>query len=100
VTAYLQGLSTLDLVWILIGFLGQFLFTMRFLWQWVHSERHRRSIVPIAFWYFSIVGAMISLIYAIHLGSWPFIAGQACGFLVYFRNLYLIRRHRRGEAAA
>jgi lipid-A-disaccharide synthase-like uncharacterized protein len=95
VTAYLQGLSTPDLVWILIGFLGQFLFTMRFLWQWVHSERHRRSIVPIAFWYFSVGGGTVLLAYAIHRRDPVFTIGQATGLIIYIRNLALIRGERR-----
>lgn len=86
-------------VWAAIGFIGQGMFFMRFVVQWVTSERRRKSVIPLAFWYLSICGAAISLIYAIHIESWPFIAGQACGFVVYFRNLYLIRRGE-GEAAA
>ncbi|HLI12231.1 MAG TPA: lipid-A-disaccharide synthase N-terminal domain-containing protein [Alphaproteobacteria bacterium] len=90
---------TAEQIWAAVGFIGQGMFFMRFIVQWIKSERARKSVVPDAFWYFSIAGAAISLIYAIHLGSWPFMAGQACGFIVYFRNLYLIHRHR-GQAAA
>jgi len=90
---------TAEQIWAAVGFIGQGMFFMRFVVQWIRSERERRSIVPIAFWYFSIAGAAISLTYAVHLGSWPFMAGQACGFLVYFRNLYLIRRGRSAAAA-
>ena len=86
-------------IWAVVGFIGQGMFFMRFVVQWVTSERQRQSVIPVGFWYLSIVGALISLGYAIHIESWPFTLGQACGFVVYFRNLYLIRRHRRGAAA-
>jgi lipid-A-disaccharide synthase-like uncharacterized protein len=78
--------------WAAVGFLGQFLFTARFLVQWIASEKKKESVVPIAFWYFSIIGGMISLVYAIAIGSLPFSLGQATGLFVYFRNLYLIKR--------
>jgi lipid-A-disaccharide synthase-like uncharacterized protein len=58
---YLNTLGPREIVWIGIGFLGQFLFMMRFLWQWIQSERQRRSIIPIAFWYFSLAGGMTPL---------------------------------------
>ena len=56
--AYLDALSPAELVWIAVGFAGQFLFMMRFLWQWIQSELKRRSVIPIAFWYFSLAGGM------------------------------------------
>ena len=76
--------------WFLVGFAGQFLFMMRFVVQWVHSERERRSIVPVAFWFFSIGGGMVLLAYAIYRRDPVFIAGQALGMVIYARNLYLI----------
>lgn len=94
-TAYLQGLSQLDRLWILIGFAGQFLFMMRFLWQWVQSERQRRSFIPVAFWYFSLGGGVVLLAYAIHRLDPVFITGQALGLVIYTRNLVLIRGERR-----
>src|SRR4051794_551088 len=66
VAAYVNALSPHELAWIAIGFVGQFLFMMRFLWQWIQSERHKRSIIPIAFWYFSLAGGMTLLAYAVH----------------------------------
>ena len=83
-----------EMVWIAIGFLGQFLFMMRFLWQWVQSERQRRSIIPMAFWYFSLAGGMTLFAYAVHRLDPVFIAGQSLGLLVYSRNLLLIRREK------
>jgi lipid-A-disaccharide synthase-like uncharacterized protein len=86
-------------IWIGVGLLGQALFFMRFLVQWIVSERERRSVIPIAFWYFSIAGAAILLIYSIYRLDPVFILGQSGGFAIYARNLYLIHRERR-EAAA
>ena len=92
--AYAGALGEREVIWIGIGFAGQSLFMMRFLWQWVQSERHKRSTIPIAFWYFSLAGGMTLLTYAIHRRDPVFIAGQALGLLVYTRNLMLIRRER------
>src|SRR5207302_2932105 len=92
---YLNMLGPRDMVWIGIGFLGQCLFMMRFLWQWIQSERHKRSIIPIAFWYFSLAGGMTLLAYAVHRRDPVFITGQMLGLTVYTRNLLLIRRERR-----
>lgn len=81
-------------IWLAIGFAGQALFFMRFFVQWLHSERHKRSVIPVAFWYFSIGGGAILLVYAIHLKDPVIILGQAAGFLIYSRNLYFIWRGR------
>jgi lipid-A-disaccharide synthase-like uncharacterized protein len=93
--AYVNALGPREIVWIGIGFLGQFLFMMRFLWQWIQSERQRRSIIPIAFWYFSLAGGMTLFVYAVHRRDPVFITGQMLGLVVYTRNLLLIRRERR-----
>jgi|ERR1041385_89804 lipid-A-disaccharide synthase-like uncharacterized protein len=95
--AYMNGLATREIVWIGIGFLGQFLFMMRFLWQWIQSERQRRSIIPMAFWYFSLAGGMTLFAYAVHRLDPVFITGQSLGLLVYTRNLLLIRREKHAE---
>lgn len=87
--------------WLVVGFGGQAMFSMRFLLQWLYTERHRRSMVPVAFWYFSIAGGATLLAYAIHRADPVFIAGQAAGLLIYTRNLYFIHKERRaarGEA--
>ncbi|MGD2112170.1 MAG: lipid-A-disaccharide synthase N-terminal domain-containing protein [Gammaproteobacteria bacterium] len=83
-----------NLYWLIIGFLGQALFSMRFLVQWVASERQRRSIVPTAFWIFSLCGGITLLSYAIYRQDPVFIVGQAGGLLIYSRNLYFIYRDR------
>lgn len=78
--------------WILIGFLGQFLFAARFVIQWIASERRGTSHIPVEFWYFSLIGGAIMTVYAIHRRDPVFIVGQASGLIVYVRNLMLIRR--------
>jgi lipid-A-disaccharide synthase-like uncharacterized protein len=79
-------------VWILIGFFGQALFSARFLVQWWASERARRSVVPRAFWILSLLGSLVLLSYAIHRQDPVFIVGQSMGFLIYVRNLQLLRQ--------
>ena len=81
-------------VWLGVGFLGQAMFSMRFLVQWLQSERQRRSIIPVAFWYFSILGGVTLLAYAIWRQDPVFILGQAAGLVIYARNLYFIWRER------
>src|SRR5215469_7367343 len=93
-TGHLLSAITPDRIWLILGFAGQALFASRFLVQWFRSEMEGRSVVPIAFWYFSIAGGLVSLVYAIHIGSAPFAVGQGSGLLVYARNLYLIFRER------
>ena len=87
--------------WVLIGFVAQAFFTARFVVQWIASERAGRSVVPMAFWWFSIGGGIMLLAYALYRKDPVFIAGQAFGVFVYFRNLYFVLRDRRaGRPAA
>ncbi|MFG6157563.1 lipid-A-disaccharide synthase N-terminal domain-containing protein [Halomonas sp. 1390] len=79
-------------LWLGVGFLGQVLFSARFLVQWLASERARRSIVPRAFWFFSLAGGVTLLTYALYRRDPVFIAGQGAGLFIYGRNLMLIRR--------
>lgn len=91
---------TLDKVptgWLLVGLLGQALFTGRFLVQWVASEMRKKSVVPHAFWWLSLAGGSVLLVYALHRGDLVFILGQAGGLVVYLRNLTLLRKN--GEVA-
>lgn len=83
---------TSDHVWLTVGFLGQALFSARFLVQWIASERRKQSVVPVHFWYFSIGGGLALLIYAIYRRDPVFMLGQATGLLVYARNLWFVRR--------
>jgi lipid-A-disaccharide synthase-like uncharacterized protein len=82
-------------IWVAIGFLGQALFTSRFLVQWIASERRGESIIPLAFWWLSLGGGLTLLSYAIWRQDPVFIVGQATGLVVYTRNLVLIGRKRR-----
>ncbi len=86
-------------IWIAVGFLGQLLFSARFVVQWIASERARRSIVPSAFWLFSVGGGVILLFYAIYRRDPVFIAGQAAGLVIYARNIMLIVREARDTEA-
>ncbi len=84
-----------DLVWLSVGFAGQALFSLRFLVQWLRSEREKRSVIPIAFWYFSLAGGAVLLAYAVHRRDPVFIVGQLCGLFIYGRNLFLIHNDAR-----
>jgi lipid-A-disaccharide synthase-like uncharacterized protein len=83
---------------ILIGYFAQLLFAMRFVVQWIASERAGRSVVPTAFWFFSIGGGVMLLGYALYRKDPVFIIGQAFGVFVYLRNLQFIMRHRESAA--
>lgn len=87
-------------LWVLFGFTAQAMFMMRFLVQWIASERARRSVMPVAFWFFSVAGGSLLLIYAIYREDPVFIAGQGAGLFIYIRNLTLIFRERRMLARA
>lgn len=82
--------------WIALGFCGQALFFGRFLFQWIVSERHGASVIPLGFWFFSLGGGTFLLIYSIHIQDPVFILGQSAGLFVYVRNLMLIFRKRGG----
>lgn len=81
--------------WIVLGFFAQACFTMRFLVQWLASERAGRSVMPIAFWFFSLAGGSLLLIYAIQRQDPVFIVGQGTGLFIYSRNLWLIAKERK-----
>jgi len=85
-------------VWLVIGFLGQAMFFMRFFVQWIASERSKRSVIPNAFWYFSLFGGLILLSYAIYRRDPVFIMGQGTGLFIYVRNLMLLRNARKADA--
>ena len=91
--------TTAELLWVLFGFAAQLMFTGRFLLQWLASEKQRKSVVPIAFWYFSLIGGVMLLLYAIHRRDPVIILGQAVGVVIYLRNLMLIYADRRRQAA-
>ena len=85
--------------WILLGFVAQACFTMRFVVQWIASERAKRSVVPVAFWFFSLFGGGLLFVYAIQREDPVFIAGQGMGLIIYIRNLWLIANERRAAMA-
>ena len=85
---------TRETLWLIIGFAGQAVFTGRFVLQWLYSEFKRRSVIPVGFWYLSMLGSALLLTYAIYRQDPVFIIGQRFGFLVYLRNLQLIARHQ------
>jgi lipid-A-disaccharide synthase-like uncharacterized protein len=86
--------------WVVLGYVAQIMFTMRFVVQWIASERAGKMVMPIAFWFFSIGGGSLLLAYAIYIRDPVFILGQAFSFFVYARNLYFELRDRRRAAAA
>lgn len=82
-----------DTIWLGIGLVGQLVFTGRFVLQWLYSEYRKRSMIPVGFWYLSILGSALLLAYAIYREDLVFIVGQSFGFVVYLRNLQLIARN-------
>jgi lipid-A-disaccharide synthase-like uncharacterized protein len=97
----MQDLFSSEHVWIAVGFIGQMLFASRFFVQLFKSEMEGRSVIPVAFWYFSIGGGIITLVYSFHLGKvgLPFLVAQAGGLVVYARNLHLVYREKRRQRA-
>ena len=85
----------ISLSWLIIGFLGQLFFSARFILQWIYSEINKKSIIPLGFWFFSILGGVTLLIYAIHRKDPVFIMGQATGLFIYARNLYFINKQHK-----
>ena len=82
-------------VFLIIGLVGQTMFSMRFLVQWAASEKAKQSVVPTSFWWFSIAGSSLLLIYAIYRKDPVFMLGQAPNLLIYLRNLYFIEKSKR-----
>ena len=86
-----------NLIWMIIGFVGQGFFSARFIVQWIMSEIKKQSIIPLGFWYFSLLGGATLFAYALHKEDPVFIVGQGAGLLIYSRNLYLIRKRSRSD---
>lgn len=83
-----------EYIWLGIGLLGQGIFSARFLVQWLVSEKEKRSVIPVAFWYLSLLGGVTLLFYSIYKKDPVFILGQSTGVFIYTRNLLLIQRER------
>ena len=87
-------------LWVSIGFLGQALFTLRMLLQWLASEKHKRSVVPVGFWWGSLFGGLMLFVYFCWRKDAVGIVGQSTGVFIYARNLRLIYRdHPQGAPA-
>ncbi len=89
-----QKMTNIDAIWLGIGLVGQGIFSARFIIQWLVSEREKRSVIPIAFWYLSLLGGITLFFYALYKRDPVFILGQFSGVFIYSRNLYLIQRER------
>lgn len=81
-------------LWLVIGLIGQGIFSARFIIQWLVSEKEKRSVIPVAFWHLSLLGGVTLLFYAIYKQDPVFILGQSTGVFIYGRNLFLIYRER------
>ena len=90
----LNNLNFNEFLWVAFGTLGQLVFFSRWLIQWLSSEKQKTSVIPVAFWWCSLIGGIITLIYAHHIGSFPFMLAQAIGLIVYSRNLLLIYNNK------
>ncbi len=86
--------------WVIFGFFAQFIFFLRFLVQWIQSERHKKSVIPMSFWYLSVVGSILILIYALKRQDPVFIAGQFLALIIYLRNIRLRMSEKRIEDAS
>ena len=86
-----------NLMWMIIGFVGQGFFSARFIVQWIMSEIKKQSIIPLGFWYFSLLGGATLFAYALYKEDPVFIVGQGTGLLIYSRNLYLIRKRAKTD---
>tara|TARA_B100000989_G_C19200664_1_gene327615 strand:+ start:254 stop:550 length:297 start_codon:yes stop_codon:yes gene_type:complete len=92
-TNFFQNLSSIEVIFLIIGFSGQAIFGSRFIFQWLYSERLGRSAIPFYFWYLSIFGGLFLLIYAIYRMDPVIIVGQLFGIFIYTRNIYLIKKN-------
>ena len=97
---FLNVQSWFEFWWVVFGLGGQLMFSGRFIVQWLASEKAGRSVIPLAFWYFSIAGGVILFAYAVYRQDPVFILGQSLGLFIYSRNLWLIFRERRSDSAS
>ncbi len=91
---YINSLDKIEIIFLIIGFLGQGLFASRFIVQWIYSEKKGESSIPLVFWYLSIFGGVGLLIYAIFRKDPVIILGQTFGIFIYLRNLFLIYKSK------
>jgi lipid-A-disaccharide synthase-like uncharacterized protein len=95
--SYFYNLSTVEIIFLLIGLFGQGLFASRFIFQWIYSEKKGESAIPVIFWYLSVFGGIGLLTYAIFRQDPVIILGQLFGIIIYVRNLILIYKKRSNE---
>ena len=98
-TWFLAWFASMDM-WKVLGLVGQAIFGSRFIIQWLVSEKEGRSVIPISFWYISVIGAAITLVYAIHIEEPVFMLPQLAALLIYARNLHFVQREKRAKAGA
>ncbi|KAA3519371.1 lipid A biosynthesis protein [Agrobacterium vitis] len=95
--AYFKIHDTNDLIWLALGVIAQLMFSLRFIIQWLVSEKQKRSVIPAAFWWFSVIGGIMLLAYGIHRGEPIIMLGQGLGIIVYIRNLMLLHQGRKTD---
>ncbi len=88
----LNNISSYEVIWIAIGFIGQLTFFSRWIVQWFLSEKYSKSYIPKSFWWLSLIGGFITFVYAWHIKSLPFMLAQFVGLIVYIRNIVLISK--------
>lgn len=93
-------MTKVEMIWLAVGLFGQALFSARFIIQWLMSEKQKKSVLPIEFWYFSIAGGVTLFAYALHKFDPVFIIGQGIGVFIYVRNLYFMHNERKELQAA
>lgn len=98
-TARWQNTSTEEIIWLTVGFAAQGMFMMRFVIQWIASEKTRRSVIPEAFWYWSLTGGFMMFLYAIYRLDPVFMLGQGSGLFIYARNIYFIHKAKHETVA-
>ena len=86
----LKNLDNYEMIWVIVGLLGQLIFFSRWIIQWIVSERNSESTIPIPFWWCSLLGGLITFVYAYHIKAFPFLLAQFMGIIIYTRNIYLI----------
>jgi len=80
-------------IWLGVGFFGQFIFFLRFVLQWIASEKNKEVVIPVGFWYLSIAGTIIILVYSIHIKDIVFTTAQVLSLFIYARNLMLVHKN-------
>ena len=97
---FLGAETQMEFIWVMVGLGGQLMFMTRFLLQWIATEKARKSVIPVSFWWFSIAGAAILLAYAIYRQDPVFILGQSLGFFIYARNLWFIYQEKASDGSS